>query len=132
MIRARAPYSLLLIVLMSGPAVAQDVRSVELPNPMTVHTWFIIGAVGAFLAWSISYTIQLQKEAQLRKKDRGDLLQEKEGILDKIAELEARKESGAITDQRHKRELKELRFRLRKILEKSANAETQKSAKKTS
>ena len=41
---------------MKGP------REIQLPNPMGAHTWFIIVAVGAFLAWCISYVLQLQKE----------------------------------------------------------------------
>jgi hypothetical protein len=112
--------------------MAQDVRVVEVPNPMSLHNWFIIGAVGAFLVWSISYAIQLQKEAIERKKDRSDLSKQREQLLDSIAELENKKEAGQITDQKYKHELKELRFRLSKVLEKIANPEAQKSAKKTS
>ena len=123
---------LLLLLLLSSTLLAQDVRAVEIPNPMSLHNWFIIGAVGAFLVWSISYAIQLQHEAVARKKDRTDLSKQREQLLDSIAELETRKEAGQITDQRYKHELKELRFRLAKVLEKIANPETQKSAKKTS
>ena len=112
--------------------MAQDVRAVEVPNPMSLHTWFIIAAVGAFLVWSISYTIQLQKEAIERKKGRSDLSKQRELLLDSIAELENKKDAGQITDQKYKNEMKELRFRLSKVLEKIANPETQKSAKKTS
>src|SRR5439155_277077 len=41
----------------------EDARPIEVPNPMGAHTWFIILAVGAFLAWATSYSLQLQKEA---------------------------------------------------------------------
>ena len=120
------------LLALASPAFAQDARSVELPNPMTIHTWFIIAAAGAFLAWCISYAIQLQKEALERKKDRGDLRKQREDLLDKLAELEAQKEAGQISEQRYKHERKELRFRLAKVLEQIANPEAQKSAKKTS
>jgi hypothetical protein len=131
--KERIPLALTILFLLTvSPLQAQDVRVVNIPNPMTVHTWFIIGAVGAFLIWSISYALQLQKEAVARRKDRGDLLQQKEELLDKIADLETQKESGAIADARYKHELKELRFRLSRVLEKIANPEAQKSAKKTS
>ena len=122
----------LLIVIIATPAFAQDARSVELPNAMSIHTWFIIGVVGAFLAWSISYAIQLQKEAMERAKSRTDLVKHKEDLLDQIATLEERKESGQVTDQKYKHELKELRFRLGKVLEKISSPATPKSAKKSS
>jgi hypothetical protein len=124
--------TILALLVMASPLQAQDVRVIDVPNPMSYHTWFIIGAVGAFLIWSISYALQLQKEAAARNKDRGNLLQQKEELLDRIADLEAQKESGAIADHRYKHELKELRFRLSKVLGKIAHPEAQKSAKKTS
>jgi hypothetical protein len=99
---------------------------------MTIHTWFIIGVVGAFLCWCISYALQMQREALERKKDRTDVLRQKEELLDQIADLETRKEAGEVTDQRYKHELKELRFRLAKVLDKIARPEPQKSAKKSS
>src|SRR5439155_277079 len=36
----------------------EDARPIEVPNPMGAHTWFIILAVGAFLAWATSYSLQ--------------------------------------------------------------------------
>jgi hypothetical protein len=122
----------LLFLALATPAFAQDARSVDLPNAMNIHTWFIIGAAGAFLAWCISYAIQLQREAMERKSDHGDLRQQKEELLDKLAQIEAQKENGEISDQRYKHEHKELRFRLAKVLEQMGNLEGQKSAKKTS
>ena len=123
----------LLCALTATAAFAQEgAHSVDLPNPMRIHTWFIVGSVGAFLAWCISYAIQLQKEALEKKKDREGLSQRKSELLDKIADLETRKDSGAIADRQYKRELKELRFRLGRILETMSNPETLKSAKKTS
>ena len=120
------------LLILATPAFAQDARSVELPNAMTIHTWFIIGLVGAFLAWCISYAIQLQKEALERKADRGDLRKQREQLLDELAELEAQRDSGQLTEQRFKHEHRELKFRLAKVLEQIGNSEGQKSAKKTS
>jgi hypothetical protein len=85
---------------------------------MGAHTWFIIATVGAFLAWSISYSLQLQKEAATRRKGRESLNQRKEELLVQIADLEERRKSGSISEQRYKRDYKELKHRLSKILEK--------------
>ena len=85
---------------------------------MGTHTWFIILAVGAFLLWSISYSIQLHKEALARRKGRDELTRRKEELLDQIAELEEQKESGAIAEKKYKQDLKDLKFHLSKILEK--------------
>jgi len=124
--------SLWLLILISPVMAQEGPRSVDLPNRMTVHTWFIIGVVGAFLAWSISYAIQLQKDAIQRVKSRTDLVKQKEELLDQIAALEERKEAGEVTDQKYKHELKELRFRLGKLLEKISSPPAPKSAKKSS
>jgi hypothetical protein len=92
-------------------------RAAEVPNAMGAHTWFIILAVGSFLAWSISYSLQLHKEALLRKKSREEISRRKDQLLDEIAALEERRETGAITDQKYKQELKDLKFRLSKVLQ---------------
>jgi hypothetical protein len=123
---------LLPIILLATPAFAQDARSIDLPNAMSIHTWFIIGVVGAFLAWCISFAIQLQKESLERKSDRGDLRKTRDEILDKLAELENQKESGQISEQRYNHEHRELKFRLAKVLDQIANPEGHKSAQKTS
>ena len=128
----RIIFQIACILLLSSPAYAQDARSVELPNGMSIHTWFIIGAVGAFLAWCISYAIQLQKEALERKADRGDLRKQREELLNRLTGLEAQKEAGQVSDQRYRHEFRELKFRLARILEQIGNSESQKSAKKTS
>jgi len=104
--------TLLLLVAQEGA------RTAQVPNPMGAHTWFIILAIGSFLAWSISYSLQLHKEALMRKKGRQDLIRRKEELLDQIADLEARRESGSITEQKYKQELKDLKFHLTKTLEK--------------
>ena len=100
--------------------LAQDegARTADVPNAMGTHTWFIILAVGAFLLWSISYSIQLHKEALARRKGRDELTRRKEELLDQIAELEEQKESGAIAEKKYKQDLKDLKFHLSKILEK--------------
>lgn len=103
---------LMLLAQDEGPQTA------EVPNAMGAHTWFIIIAIGAFLAWSISYSLQLHREALARKKGREDLVQHKEEILDQIAELEEQKEAGKIPEKKYKQELKDLKFRLSKVIEK--------------
>ena len=99
--------------------LAQDegARTADVPNAMGAHTWFIILAVGAFLLWSISYSIQLHKEALSRRKGRDELIRRKEELLDQIAKLEEQKESGAIAEKKYKQDLKDLKFHLSKILE---------------
>src|SRR3989475_11345456 len=94
----------------------QDQQTVH--NAMGAHTWFIILAVGAFLLWSISYSIQLHKEALSRRKGRDELIRRKEELLDQIAGLEEQKESGAIAEKKYKQNLKDLKFHLSKVLEK--------------
>src|SRR6266581_1153702 len=100
--------------------VAQDegARTADVPNAMGAHTWFIILSVGAFLAWSISYSLQLHKEAVARRKGREDLARRKDEIIDRIAELEAQKDAGTINEKKYKQELKDLKFQLSKVLEK--------------
>jgi hypothetical protein len=99
-------------------ALQADTRPIEVPNAMGAHTWFIILAVGAFLAWSISYSLQLHKEALMRKKGRVELARQRDELLDRIAELEAEKEAESITEKKYKQELKDLKFRLSKVIEK--------------
>ena|SRR5215510_7316492 len=106
--------SLLLLLLVQQ----EGASPVEVPNPMAAHTWFIVLAVGAFLAWSISYSLQLQKEALERRKGREDLVRRRKELLDQIVELEGSKEAGRISEQKYKAEMKDLKFRLSKVLEK--------------
>jgi ribosomal protein L29 len=120
------------LLIVTAPVFAQDARSVELPNAMSIHTWFIIGAVGAFLVWCISYAIQLQKEALERKDDHADLRKSRDELLNRLAELETQKEAGQISEQRYNHEYREVKFRLARVLEQIATPEGQKSAKKTS
>jgi hypothetical protein len=100
--------------------LAQDegARTADVPNAMGAHTWFIILAVGAFLLWCISYSLQLHKQALARKKGREDLVRRKQEIIDKIADLESQKDAGAIADKRYKQDIKDLKFQLSKVLEK--------------
>jgi hypothetical protein len=90
----------------------------NVPNAMGAHTWFVIIAVGAFLLWSISYSLQLHKEALARRKGRDELLRRKETLLDEIARLEDQKDSGTIAEKKYKQDLRDLRFHLSKVLEK--------------
>ncbi len=106
---------ILLLLLLAQDAGAQ---TADVPNAMGAHTWFIIIAVGAFLLWSISYSLQLHREALARRKGRDELVRRKEDLLDQIADLEAQKESGAIAEKKYKQDLKDLKFHLAKILEK--------------
>ena len=71
----------------------------------------------AFLVWSISYSLQLRREALSRRKGREDLVKRKDELIDKIADVEAQKESGRLDDKRYKQELKDLKFQLSKVLE---------------
>ena len=99
-------------------AQADGAQTADVPNAMGAHTWFIILAIGAFLLWSISYSLQLHKEALARRKGRDELLRRKEELLDEIAHLEEEKDSGAIAEKKYKQDLKELRFHLGKVVEK--------------
>ena len=93
-------------------------QTADVPNAMGAHTWFVILAVSAFLLWSISYSLQLHKEALARRKGREDLVRRKEEILDEIARLEDQKDSGAIAEKKYKQDLRDLKFHLGKVLEK--------------
>jgi len=109
-----------LLALWPVVAFAQDEgpREVEIPNPMDAHTWFIIVAIGAFLAWCISYILQLQKERQSEpeKTGRNSLLQQKEELLNRLANLEAQKETGEISQARYDKEFNKARGRLSDVL----------------
>lgn len=95
----------------------QGTRTADVPNAMGAHTWFVILAAGAFLLWSLSYSLQLHKEALARKEGREHLVRRKEELLDQIADLEAQKESGAVAEKKYKQALKDLKFHLVKVLE---------------
>jgi hypothetical protein len=97
-------------------AQEEGARDVQLPNPMGAHTWFIIAAVGAFLAWCISYVLELQKEKLKTRPQRSSLLRQKEELLERLAELDAQKESGTIPAARYEREFKKIRGRLTDVL----------------
>src|ERR1700740_3184601 len=105
---------ILLLLLLQADGGTQ---TADLPNAMGAHTWFVILAVGAFLLWSISYSLQLHKEALARRKGRDELIRHKDEILDRIAELEEQKESGEIAEKKYRQDLKDLKLRLAKALE---------------
>lgn len=98
--------------------VQEGARTAEAPNPMGIHTWFIILAAGSFLAWSISYSLLTHKEALSRKLGREELTRRREQLLDRIAELELSLEGGTVSEHRHKQELSSLKYRLAKLIEK--------------
>ena len=104
---------LLFLVQDEGP------RTADVNNAMGAHTWFIIAIIGAFLLWSLSYSLQLHKEALARKKGREDVAKRKDELIDRIAELDSKKETGSIDEKKYKQELKELKFQLSKVLEKT-------------
>jgi cytochrome c-type biogenesis protein CcmH/NrfG len=83
---------------------------------MGAHTWFIIAAVGAFLAWCISYVLELQKEKLKTKPQRSSLLRQKEELLDRLAELDAQKKAGTLAPARYDKEFKKIRNRLADVL----------------
>lgn len=110
---------LLLFLVVPVLALAQEdnaIRDVKIPNPMGVHTWFIIAAVGVFLAWCISYCLQLQKESEARKPRRTELLRHKDQVLNRLAELESQKEAGAIALPAYESEFRKARSKLSDIL----------------
>lgn len=121
----RAAVSIVLSALSPLAALAQDEsapREIELPNPMGAHTWFIIVAVGAFLAWCISYVLQLQKEKAVSQQPRrASLLRQKEELLDRLAELESQKEAGTISSQRYEKEFKKAKGRLTEVIARLGN-----------
>jgi hypothetical protein len=100
--------------------LAQDeaARTADVPNAMGAHTWFVIIAVGAFLIWCLSYSLQLHKEALARKKGLEYLVRRKQELIEKIADLEAEKRAPTIAEKKYKQDLKDLKFQLSKILEK--------------
>jgi uncharacterized membrane protein YccC len=118
--------ALLIWALWPLAVLAQDEgpREVELPNPMGAHTWFIIVAVGAFLAWCISYVLQLQKEKLTSQPERATLLRQKEELLDKLAELESQKDDGTISTQRYNKEFKKAKGRLSEVIARLARRDS--------
>lgn len=110
---------MILLLLLAQAEGSSDTANV--PNAMGAHTWFVILAVGAFLLWSISYSLQLHKEALARRKGRDELLRRKDELLDEIARLEDQKESGAIAERKYKQDMRDLKFHLGKVLEKLEN-----------
>jgi len=118
-------------MLCSSPAFSQDdntPRSAVVPSPMGIHTWFIIVVVGAFLAWCISYSLQIQKEALKRRTSREGLTMRKNLYLKELAELESQREAGTISDQRFKRLYVNTRLRLTKVIAELAQAEPDRDA----
>ncbi len=112
---------LLVCPLLPIAAIAQDEgpRLVQLPNPMAAHTWFIIAAVGAFLAWCVSYVLQFRRNQLNEKSDktrRITLLHEKDELLDRLAQLESDKDAGKIPQQRYEKEYRKARSRLSEVL----------------
>ena len=107
---------LLLLAQEEGPKTA------EMHNAMGAHTWFIIAAAGAFLAWAISYSLQLHREALARRKGRDELVQLREELFDRIAELEEQRESGTVPEKKYRQEMKELKFKLSKVLDRISGA----------
>ena len=107
------------MLVMTRVAAAQldTPQSTETPNWMGAHTWFILLAFGALLAWGISYSIQLQKESLQRRKGRDELILRKETILNEIAALESRKDTGEVSESRYEKEFKELKVRLSRVIE---------------
>ena len=120
----KATRHMLLLIATAAVAVAQEEesapRSVEVANPMGAHTWFIIVAVGVFLAWCISYCLQVQKENLRRKPARDEFLRQKDQWLDRIAELESQRDAGTISADKFEREFKKARSRLSDVLSRLA------------
>src|SRR5688572_13247032 len=107
----------MLVMTRVASAQLDTPQSTETPNWMGTHTWFILLALGALLAWGISYSIQLQKESLQRRKGRDELILRKETILNEIAALESRKDTGEVSESRYEKEFKELKVRLSRVIE---------------
>jgi len=74
-------------------------------------------AFGAFLAWCISYSLQLQKEALRRRTSREGLMLRRNQYMEELSELESQREAHTISEQRFKRQYVNTRLRLAKVLE---------------
>lgn len=116
------------LLLTGAPAAAQGVQ--EFPNPMAAHTVFIVAIVGAFLAWAVSFSIHTARERSDGRRERQRLLDERERILDRIADLEDERESGRIDAARYKLRARRLRGDLARVVEalRSAPPPTKKRA----
>src|ERR1700751_909594 len=97
----------MILLLLAQAEGGSDTANV--PNSMGAHTWFVILAVGAFLLWSISYSLQLHKEALARRKGRDELVHRKEELLDQIESLEEQKEAGTVADKKYKQDMRDLK-----------------------
>jgi len=109
-----------ILTLCANPLFAQDdntPRSAVVPSPMGIHTWFIIVAFGAFLAWCISYSLQLQKESLKRRNSREGLLLRKKKFMEDLARLESQRSANTLSEQQFKRLYVNTRLRLAKVLE---------------
>ena len=84
---------------------------------MGIHTWFIIAAFGAFLAWCISYSLQLQREALKRRTSREGLMLRKNRYVEELADLESQKDAGSISEQRFRRLYINTKLRLAKVID---------------
>jgi len=107
-------------MLCTSPVFAQDdntPRSAVVPSPMGIHNWFIIAVVGAFLAWCISYSLQLQKEALKRRTSREGLILRRNQYTKELVELESQREAGTISEQRFRRLYVNTKLRLTKVIE---------------
>jgi hypothetical protein len=104
---------------LSALAQEEGPRLIQIPNPMAAHTWFIVAAVGAFLAWCISYVLQFRKNQLNDKSDKAKrmaLLHEKDELLDRLAQLESEKDAGTIPGPRYEKEYRKARSRLSDVL----------------
>ena len=110
-------------LIFAVPAYAQ--APIQVPNAMAAHTLFIILITAGFLLWAASFSIQVMKERSHQNKRQG-LRSRRETILDKITELETARESGTISNERHKRRMKELRGELSRVIEKLHSASREK------
>jgi hypothetical protein len=106
-------------------------KTADVPNAMGAHTWFVIFAVGAFLLWSISYSLQLHKEALAKRKGRDDLVRRRQELIDSIADLEEQKEAGTVAEKKYKQDLKDLKFQLAKVVDKLHRKSGDETAKGT-
>jgi hypothetical protein len=92
-------------------------RTADVANAMGAHTWFIIIAIGAFLLWCISYSLQLHKEAL--PGERAVRTWCAEGRTDRQdCGLGSAEGFGRYPGEKYKQDVKDLKFQLSKVIEK--------------
>lgn len=105
-------------VLLTLAAATPALPQTPIPNPMASHTVFILGLVGAFLAWAASFSFHTMAKTRSKKEDIATLRARRERVLDALAEAETARESGALSPEAWERRHRELRSELARVVAK--------------